>query len=197
MEVLKHPSPRSSVNFTLERWRANPEPKVVHIGWWLRRLRAFFELPVSRLGKVMLTPKNPRFREVFADEQKTFGPFPNPERVQLLEYLPPLEYDRVLSQNIAFIELLNTSANNAIVECIARNTPILVNPLPAVVEYLGADYPLYHESPEEAAAKAECPETVAAAYRHLQALDKSWLKDAFFRETFAASAIYRGLPDPA
>ena len=34
------------------------------------------------------------------------------------------------------------------------NTPIVINRLPAVVEYLGADYPFYFNSLEEARDKA-------------------------------------------
>ena len=31
------------------------------------------------------------------------------------------------------------------VECIFRNTPIIINKIPAVVELLGKNYPLYYE----------------------------------------------------
>lgn len=47
-------------------------------------------------------------------------------------------YDRLLTENIGFVALHDASANNTVIECIARATPLLVNPLPAVVEYLGA-----------------------------------------------------------
>lgn len=42
--------------------------------------------------------------------------------------------------------MFNSSANNTILECIARNTPIIVRTNPAIVEYLGENYPLYFES---------------------------------------------------
>ena len=50
-------------------------------------------------------------------------------------------YDCLLPENVMAIELFDASANNVVVECIARNTPIIVNRHPAVVEYLTADYP--------------------------------------------------------
>ena len=37
-----------------------------------------------------------------------------------------------------------TSAVNTLLECIVRNTPIIVNKHPAVVELLGENYPLYY-----------------------------------------------------
>jgi hypothetical protein len=41
------------------------------------------------------------------------------------------------------MDLYDATSNNAIVECIIRNTPIIVNKLPGVVDYLGENYPLY------------------------------------------------------
>ena len=52
-------------------------------------------------------------------------------------------YNNILSQNIAFNDFIGTSANNSILDCIARNTPIIIKKLPANVEYLGEEYPLY------------------------------------------------------
>jgi hypothetical protein len=49
-----------------------------------------------------------------------------------------------------------------------RATPILVNPLPGVVEYLGADYPLYYDSLEEATAKLLDPSVISAAHCHIK-----------------------------
>ena len=43
------------------------------------------------------------------------------------------------------MDLYATSTNNTILEAIIRNTPIIVNKLEAVGEYLGKDYPLYYE----------------------------------------------------
>ncbi len=69
--------------------------------------------------------------------------------------VPDLMYDFLLSRNIAFMHLFDSSANNAIVECIRRGTPLLINPHPAVVEYLGKDYPFYFTDLKQAAAKAD------------------------------------------
>ena len=44
---------------------------------------------------------------------------------------------------------LNSSANNTVLECIARNSPIIVTKHPAIKEYLGEDYPLYFNTLDE------------------------------------------------
>lgn len=57
-----------------------------------------------------------------------------------------MEYDILLSQAVVFLHLSDASAVNTIIECVMRNTPIIINKLPAVVEYLGDGYPLYYDN---------------------------------------------------
>ena len=59
------------------------------------------------------------------------------------------EYDDLLTNNIVFVDLFDASANNTVLECIVRRTPIIINNIGAVSEYLGKDYPLYFENLEE------------------------------------------------
>jgi hypothetical protein len=63
--------------------------------------------------------------------------------ISFLEYLQNDDYDKLITENIVYINLVDASAVNTIIECIVRNTPIIVNKHPAVVELLGKDYPLY------------------------------------------------------
>lgn len=42
------------------------------------------------------------------------------------------------------MNLIDASAVNTVIECIIRNTPLIVNRRPAIVEILGDDYPLYY-----------------------------------------------------
>lgn len=60
------------------------------------------------------------------------------------------EYENALSESAVFQNYVNCTASNVICECIASCTPIVVNKLPAIVEYLGEDYPLYYDSLQEA-----------------------------------------------
>jgi hypothetical protein len=52
-------------------------------------------------------------------------------------------YDKLLTENIVFINLVDASAVNTLIECIVRETPIIINKIPSVVEILGENYPLY------------------------------------------------------
>lgn len=63
--------------------------------------------------------------------------------VKIISHLQNSEYDEMLTQNIVFCNLIDASAVNTLIECVARNTPIIISRLPAVVELLGVNYPLY------------------------------------------------------
>lgn len=63
--------------------------------------------------------------------------------VKIISHLHNDEYDDILTQNIVFCNLVDASAVNTLIECVARNTPIIISKLPAVVELLGDNYPLY------------------------------------------------------
>lgn len=66
--------------------------------------------------------------------------------IDILEYTNNEDYDKILTENVVFINLVDASAVNTIIECIVRNTPIIVNKHPAVVELLGENYPLYFDN---------------------------------------------------
>ncbi len=75
----------------------------------------------------------------------------NYNSVTTITQLDNTEYDKLLSNSVVMIKLEDASAVNTIIECIIRNTPVMVNRLPAVVEYLGPKYPLYYDNLSETA----------------------------------------------
>lgn len=102
--------------------------------------------------------------------------------VEVIEKLENKAYDTLLASNVVFLHLIDCSAANTIIECIVRCTPIVVNRLPAVVEYLGVDYPLYYKEPSEVANLLTL-DRIQAAHRYLQTLDKTNLMvDTFLNE---------------
>jgi hypothetical protein len=115
------------------------------------------------------------------------------ESVQRVPHLSAARYDELLSKNIVFLHLYNAVANNAIIECIVRNTPVLVNPLPSVVEYLGVDYPFYFQTLAEAAAKAQDNLLIKKTHEYLKALPKHMLTGESFCLSLAQSDLYKNL----
>lgn len=184
-------------------WRkflANRDRKVVQIGWWARNLHAIYQLQASTFRKVFLDVEHPSIRVLMEKEKRVLlsrGAFSDKmyESVQTLGYVSDRDYDHLLSENVVFLSLYDASASNAVVECMARNTPILINPLPAIVEYLGREYPFYFTSLEEAAEKLTDLDLIRRAHTYLAVHPaKEKLTGTFFLKSMAESPIYRALP---
>lgn len=114
------------------------------------------------------------------------------ESVSLLPSLADSDYDEILNKNLIFIKLVDAAAVNTVIECIVRNTPIVINPLPAVVEMLGASYPLYFNNITQVPGLLTTA-NITTAYNYLNNLDKSFLTAEHFLNTFANSQIYQAL----
>jgi hypothetical protein len=113
------------------------------------------------------------------------------DNTEVCQHLPDAEYDLLLSRNIVFIQLYDASANNTVIECLARGTPLLVNPLPAVREYLGTDYPLYYDDLQQAAELALDLGRLQAAYQHLMGNPlRARLGGDAFRRQLVDSDVY-------
>lgn len=205
VSTLIHPTGEPREQFSFDRFLANPSKKIVQLGWWLRKLNAIYQLPIGKENlqgyeKVRLSNatslaaekrikswaekekevENISFEAVYLNNTKEQG------------RLPDEAYDRLLTENIAFVSLYDASANNSVIECIARATPLLVNPLPAVVEYLGEDYPLYFETLAEAASKVSDLGLVRAAHQYLRFCQlRSKLSADYFRRSFEESEVYQ------
>lgn len=192
---LFHPTEVPNLKFSMDKFLSNPEKKIIQVGWWLRKLHSIYYLPVKKIKKAILRPHKYSLDDLFETEKNIFNLHPDYDSVQRIEYIPDAEYDQLLSQNIVYLDLYDSSANNAIIECIVRNTPVLVNPLPAVKEYLGEDYPFYFEDRQEAAQKAEDYDLIEKTFNYLKSsVLKENLTENRFIESLVTSEIYLGLP---
>lgn len=104
--------------------------------------------------------------------------------VQVIPQLSNKEYDLLLSKNIVFINLINASACNTLIECVVRNTPILINRLEAVEEVLGSEYPFYYDTIQEAGYMATDLSLIKKTYEYLTKLDKTKLSINTFVKEF-------------
>jgi hypothetical protein len=126
-------------------------------------------------------------------EINIFGDHRDPN-VTMLSMVPNDQYDQLLSSSVVLCLMFATAANNVVVECIARGTPLLINPLPAAVEYLGLDYPLYVSDEAEAAHFLNAPTRILAAHEYLlRRRDEIDLTYAGFCRNIAASEFYNRL----
>jgi hypothetical protein len=189
---LKHPTEFSSVKFDIDRFLA--ERKVVHIGGWLRKITSFLRLKGGSVKKILLlshgTLRSLREEMIFyRDVQWDLS------GIDARPRLSDQDYDDLLGESIVFIHLCDSSATNTIIECIVRNTPILVNHSAPVAEYLGSDYPFYYSCIEEADEKLQNEGLIRSTHEYLLNFSgKEELTGHHFLHTFENSCIMRELP---
>lgn len=197
--ALIHPTESTGRLFRLDQFLSLDQPRIVQIGAWLRRINSIALLGVTRLRKTCLIPRpdGATYLESLVRREQTHDPSARAadwSSVEVIQHLDPEAFDDLLSCSVVFLDLYDTVVNNTVIECIVRGTPLVCNRLPALVELLGEDYPLFFSTLEEAAGKAEDLRLIRAAAEHLAALSKDPFTSAYFARSLANSAIYRGLP---
>jgi len=104
--------------------------------------------------------------------------------VNIINHLNDSEYDILLSKNIVFLNLINMSACNTLIECVIRNTPIVINRLEAAEEILGSNYPLFYSTLAEAEKLVTDLKLIKSAHLYLVKLDKTNLHINTFMNNF-------------
>jgi polysaccharide pyruvyl transferase WcaK-like protein len=111
-----------------------------------------------------------------------------------MEYLKDDEYDRIFSESVVFLDLVDASAANTIIECIVRNTPLLVNKISPVVEYLGEEYPLYYNDIKEISDVLTF-KNIQTTTEYLKCMNKKFLTIEDFIDNIRTGPIYPTLID--
>lgn len=189
INVVYHPTENVIEKFTMEKFNTNTKKRVIQLGYWLRRKYSIFQLDKpNNLCKAIL-PFDDRMQENLKHELEVDHVTLSTNEINSVECLSQFkedEYDKILSKNVVFLDLYDSSANNAIIECIIRHTPVLVNRLPAVEEYLGVDYPFYYSSLKEATSKLENCCLIEETFNYLKS---SPLIEKLSKETFYQSIM--------
>jgi len=188
--AVKHPTeiPRN-------KWKPenffSKDRKIVQIGYWLRNMESFLSLKHSnKYSKVWLPGAYDYAMQMLSIQEKhDRGFYENKYRwssVQTLNHIPNKDYDELLSNSIVFLDLFDSSANNAVIEPMARNTPILINKIDPVVEYLGVDYPLYYDNIEHAHDLLKNDDLIYQAHLYLKSMNKEWISGTYFATNLLA-----------
>jgi hypothetical protein len=184
--VLPYPTSRDVPTFDYRAFRARERPRLLHVGEFLRNFQAFFDLSALGWQKQMLEPEDWAARSATITTNAS---------VELLPTVEADEYDRLLTESVVFLHLDDAPANTTIVECIARATPVCVNRVGGVEEYLGRDYPLYHDG--DAPAVLADPARIRRAHEYLFHHRDHIATDDGFLAKLKASAVYVALPVPS
>jgi hypothetical protein len=191
VESLKHPTEFPEQTFNVEKFFA--ERKVIHVGAWLRKITSFIDLEAPTYKKIILF--NYSTQEYLENELKYYGRNNiYTANLELSKRLSNEEYDQILSESIVFLNFCDCGVSNTVIECIVRNTPLLVNRLEPLYEYLGTDYPFYYASLEEAANKLSDTKMIYDTYDYLKNFPgKMELREEYFLHSFLDSKIIKAL----
>jgi hypothetical protein len=166
--VAKHPTCEPTVKFNYDNFCNSNTKKIIYTGGHLRdnKLNSFISENIKNdLNLVNLNQK----------------PVSNDH------------YDLLLSDSLVFVKYEKIVASNLLVECIVRNTPIFVNKLNAVVEYLGENYPLYYDTKEELISKINNLSAIKMAHEYLKRISNEDFTMIGFKNKLFNSKFYGDL----
>jgi len=208
VNTLLHPTETPEIKFTWKKFKDNNNRKLVQNGYWLRNMSFIWDINTSYnkvwlysnkysldcLKRELIATPSKLHNELLIEIDKMVNESSTIIGVNLIR-LSNEEYDQLLSENICILNLYDSSCNNAIIECIVRNTPIIVNKIESVVEYLGENYPLYFTNIKEAEDILKNKKMIKKGYKYIKSMDKSKLTGSYFRKSFMNSEIYLNLQE--
>lgn len=105
------------------------------------------------------------------------------ESVEEISRLSNTDYDILLSHNVVFLDLIDAAAVNTVIECIIRNTPVIINKIPGTIAILGENYPLFYSNLSEVQSLLSS-ENLLKAVTYLDNMDKEQYSMKYFLNKF-------------
>ena len=193
VEYIRHPCEIPMNGWKPDKWKSGDDRMIIALGWYLRNTRVLHQANIHpNIAKLRLLARKQHVFEWDESVRKYWSTHGRSEvsSVATVGYVSNGMYDTLLCENVIITEVFDASANNVVIDCIARNTPLIVNRHPAVVDYLGSDYPLYFTEPAEIDGLLRSK--VFEAHEYLRAMDKIWMDGSVFAAS-VADAISRVL----
>lgn len=160
--TIAHPTEHNVPLFSWEIFQRTREINCV--GFWLRRLQSFTELRTELKKRYIFSSH--RVEERLEHLKKVTQGLKRD--CEIVPYLNREDYNHALATGIGYADYIACCASNTIIEHIVRTTPLIVNRLPSIVDYLGVDYPLYYDEPKQAEALARDMKALQAAHEYLK-----------------------------
>lgn len=187
---LIHPTEFPKLTFDLDAFQKNVDPQLVIVGHWMRKFESLYQLQTHYKKCILKSGHSSQEIDLTYLKEKT----KNDQSVFFINHLDNDSYDMLLSKNIVFLDLHDVGANNTIIDCIARNTPCLVNRLPGTEDYLGKNYPFYFSCLEEASSKLNDASLIKSTTEYLKQLPiKKKMTGEAFRQSIVDSQIYQDI----
>jgi hypothetical protein len=112
------------------------------LGKQYRRIASLHQLRTHRPKVWLPSVQDPRLSGLVASELAAENVTLDP-RVEMRRLASHADYDTFVRQNTILVDLWAAGASNAVLEGLALQAPFLIRKLDGLVEFLGADYPLF------------------------------------------------------
>ena len=182
IEIIKlyHPIKNVNKHFSLDDYLNNNNKFIIQIGQQLRVFKTFLNLEFKSHAKIWLCNHDKSIilnhinKELNINLQ-SFNELDDYLNLYDIECknLNNTDYDNLITKNIIFLHLYDASANNTLLEAITYKIPIIINKHPAIIEYLGEDYPLYYKNISELDDNFINNDRIIEAYNYLSKFNKS------------------------
>lgn len=183
VHLIKHPIEFSDVpEFSFEKYVQNLDKYIIQIGQQDRKISSLGIINSPGHTKLWLTGiKDIRVAQEKLDvEKKELGRVFPPFKMRYTKTFA--EYDTLLSENIVFLDFHLAVANNTVVECLLRNTPLILNKTDSLKYYLGDEYPLFYTNLDEVPDLLSL-EKILEATIYLKNRDKTGISMEYFLES--------------
>jgi hypothetical protein len=184
--TIKHPVDMENILlFDMGAYIKNQDKKIIQVGQQLRKVTSIYCMPVINGFKKLWLTGNSDLKRCKYSLDSEYEYFKlnknNIDNHVKMHYTDSYnEYDVLLSENIVFAHLFDAAANNTVLECIIRNTPIIINKIQGVVDYLGEDYPLYFTDVNEVPNILLNFEKINQAHEYLLKMNKQDINITYF-----------------
>ena len=129
--TLKHPVIGNIKKFEMNKFLQNPNKKVIALGQQMRSISSIYKLK-SSYDKVWMYghPDKQLMYHRRDEEIKMLNLDVDVNSVEMMFTKSFKKYDNLITTNIVLIDLIDASANNAVLEMISANIPFFVKKLP-------------------------------------------------------------------
>jgi len=194
VKYLKHPTNLIDVpqfeQINLETICNKENLTIIQLGQQLRVMSSIYQLKYP--GKKMWltgTSDLDKMQKLLTQECAWLDKKIDIDSVEMA-YVTDMEtYNDLIYNNIILIDLVDASANNAILELAAAKIPFFVKKLPSIVEYIGYKYPMFFEDLSEVENiledKQELTNRLTQSTEYLSQLDTS----TFSHDIFASNLL--------
>ena len=138
-----HPKHQNNCFFDIDSYFTSPTLR--HSGFELRDVTKFYQVNTS-LTKQLYVGHQHNLK-LIVDELKHHDLQLSDGNVWVVrKFLDNQKYIDIFTSTVGFAYYYDCAASNSILEHIMSYSPVVINKIPPIVEYLGEDYPMYYEN---------------------------------------------------